>query len=67
MTALDIIVLFLIGAGAIFGFMRGFVQEALSLIAWLLIIAAIRLHLCFGSLDRKSHRHQIAAIGFGSG
>jgi membrane protein required for colicin V production len=43
MTALDIIVLFLIGAGAIFGFMRGFVQEALSLIAWVLIIAAIRL------------------------
>jgi membrane protein required for colicin V production len=42
MTALDIIVLFLIGAGAIFGFMRGFVQEALSLIAWILIIAAIR-------------------------
>lgn len=43
MTALDIIVLFLIGAGAIFGFMRGFVQEALSLIAWILIIAMIRL------------------------
>ncbi|NJM51471.1 MAG: CvpA family protein [Sphingomonadales bacterium] len=43
MTALDIIVLFLLGAGAIFGFMRGFVQEALSLIAWVLIIAAIRL------------------------
>jgi membrane protein required for colicin V production len=42
MTALDIIVLFLIGAGAIFGFMRGFVQEALSMIAWLLIIVAIR-------------------------
>ena len=43
MTALDIIVLFLIGAGAIFGFMRGFVQEALSLISWTLIIAAIRI------------------------
>lgn len=43
MTALDIIVLFLIGAGAIFGFMRGFVQEAFSLIAWVLIIAAIRI------------------------
>jgi len=43
MTALDIIVLFLIGGGAIFGFMRGFVQEALSLIAWLLIIAAVRI------------------------
>jgi membrane protein required for colicin V production len=42
MTALDIIVFFLIGAGAIFGFMRGFVQEALSLIAWILIVAAIR-------------------------
>ncbi len=43
MTALDIIVLFLLGGGAIFGFMRGFVQEALSLIAWLMIIVAIRL------------------------
>ncbi len=43
MTALDIIVLFLIGAGAIFGFMRGFVQEALSLIAWILMILAVRL------------------------
>lgn len=43
MTALDIIVLFLLGGGAVFGFMRGFVQEALSLIAWLMIIVAIRL------------------------
>jgi membrane protein required for colicin V production len=43
MTALDIIVLFLLGSGAVFGFMRGFVQEALSLIAWLLIIAAVRI------------------------
>jgi membrane protein required for colicin V production len=42
MTALDIIVLFLLGSGAILGFMRGFVQEALSLIAWILIIAAVR-------------------------
>ena len=43
MTALDIVVLFLLGAGAILGFMRGFVQEALSLIAWILIIVAVRL------------------------
>lgn len=43
MTALDIIVLFLLGGGAVFGFMRGFVQEALSLIAWLMIIVAVRL------------------------
>ena len=43
MTALDIIVLFLLGVGAVFGFMRGFVQEALSLIAWIMIIAAVRI------------------------
>lgn len=43
MTALDIIVLFLLGSGAIFGFLRGFVQEALSLIAWIMIIAAVRI------------------------
>lgn len=43
MSALDIIVLFLLGSGAVFGFMRGFVQEALSLIAWLMIIAAVRI------------------------
>jgi membrane protein required for colicin V production len=43
MTALDIIVLFLLGAGAIFGFMRGFVQEALALIAWVLMIIAVRI------------------------
>lgn len=43
MTALDIIVLFLLGGGAVFGFMRGFVQEALSMIAWIMIIVAVRL------------------------
>ncbi len=43
MTALDIVVLFLLGAGAVFGFMRGFVQEALSLVSWVLVIAAVRL------------------------
>jgi membrane protein required for colicin V production len=43
MTAFDIIVLFLIGAGAIFGFMRGFMQEVLTLIAWVMVVLAIRL------------------------
>ncbi|HKR16385.1 CvpA family protein [Rhizorhapis sp.] len=43
MTALDIIVLLLIGGGATFGFIRGFVMETLSLIAWVLAIFAIRL------------------------
>ncbi len=42
MTAFDIIVLFLIGGAAVFGFMRGFVQESLSLASWVLIIVAIR-------------------------
>ncbi|MFN3618760.1 CvpA family protein [Sphingorhabdus sp.] len=43
MTALDIIVLFFLGSGAVFGFLRGFVQEALSMIAWVLIIVAVRM------------------------
>lgn len=43
MTALDIIVLLLIGGGAFFGFLRGFVMETLSLIAWVLAILAIRM------------------------
>lgn len=42
MTGFDIIVLLLVGVGAIAGFMRGFVQEVLSLAAWLLAVAAIR-------------------------
>lgn len=42
MTALDIIVLILVGGGAVFGFMKGFVSEALSLIAWVLAILAVK-------------------------
>ncbi len=42
MTAFDIIVLFLLGSGAIFGFMRGFTQEVLTLLAWVLVVAAIK-------------------------
>lgn len=42
MTAFDIIVLFLLGTGAIFGFMRGFTQEVLLLGVWVLVVAAIR-------------------------
>ncbi|KKW92888.1 MULTISPECIES: CvpA family protein [Sphingobium] len=43
MNAIDILVLLLIGGCAIFGLLRGFVQETLSLIAWVLAIFAIRL------------------------
>lgn len=42
MTAFDLIVLVLVGVGAIGGFMRGFVQEVLSLAAWVLAVLAIR-------------------------
>jgi len=42
MTGLDIIVLLVVAVAAIGGFMRGFVQEVLSLAAWILAIFAIR-------------------------
>ncbi len=42
MTGFDIIVLLIVGVAAIGGFMRGFVQETLSLLGWGLAIFAIR-------------------------
>ncbi|MCW3837576.1 CvpA family protein [Sphingomonas canadensis] len=42
-SALDMIVLLGVGAAAAFGFMRGFVTEALSLLAWVLIVIALKL------------------------
>ncbi|ANU07985.1 CvpA family protein [Paraurantiacibacter namhicola] len=42
MTGFDIIVLLIVGVAAIGGFMRGFVQEVLSLASWVLAIFAIR-------------------------
>ena len=42
MTAFDIIVLLIVGVAAVGGFMRGFVQETLSLLGWALAIFAIR-------------------------
>ena len=42
MTGFDLIVLLIVGVGAIAGFMRGFVQEVLSLMSWVLAIFAIR-------------------------
>lgn len=41
MTGLDILVLVIVGGGAIGGFMRGFVEEILSLAAWILALFAI--------------------------
>lgn len=42
MTALDIFVLLLMGGAGLLGFKRGFVTEALSLGAWILAIAAVK-------------------------
>lgn len=42
MTGFDIIVLVIVGVAAVGGFLRGFVQEILSLAAWFLAIFAIR-------------------------
>lgn len=42
LTALDIVVILLVGLGLVRGFMRGFVAEVLSLLAWFLAIMALR-------------------------
>jgi membrane protein required for colicin V production len=41
MTGFDIAVLLVVGFGAIFGFLHGFVQEVLALAAWLVSLIAI--------------------------
>ena len=41
MTGFDIAVLLLVGVGAITGFLRGFVQEMLALLAWIFALFAI--------------------------
>lgn len=43
LTALDIIVLLLVGGGIVFGFIKGFVGEVLSLLAWVAGIVALKL------------------------
>jgi membrane protein required for colicin V production len=43
LTALDIIVLLLVGGGLLLGFMRGFITEVLSLLAWVGAIVALKL------------------------
>ena len=45
MTALDMALLLLMGGMAVMGFLRGFVQEVLSLVAWGVAVIAVRLFL----------------------
>jgi membrane protein required for colicin V production len=42
MTGFDIIVLLIVAVASVGGFLRGFVQEVLSLLSWVLAIFAIR-------------------------
>ncbi len=42
-TALDIIVLLLVGGAAVLGFLRGFTTEVLSLMAWIVAVFAVKL------------------------
>lgn len=42
-TALDILVILAVGGSAVLGFMRGFVTEVLSLVAWVGIVIALKL------------------------
>jgi membrane protein required for colicin V production len=42
LTALDILVVLLVGGGLVLGWLRGFVAEILSLFAWFLAIIALR-------------------------
>jgi len=65
LTALDIIVVLLVGAGLVFGYLRGFVSEILSLFAWFLAIAALR-YLLVGPVGTVSGASVLAfAIVFG--
>lgn len=43
LTSLDIIVLLLMGGGALFGAWRGFVSEAIALFAWVAAVIALKL------------------------
>ncbi len=43
LTALDIMVVLIVGGAALMGFMRGFVTEVLSLMAWLFVVLALKI------------------------
>src|SRR5688572_2641384 len=42
LTALDVITLVLVGGGLVLGFLRGFIGEVLSLLAWVAAIVALK-------------------------
>lgn len=67
MTALDILVLVLVGGIGVRGFMKGFVAEAMSLVAWVAAIAAVRVFhapVTAALTDRVGTASGAAALGF---
>lgn len=61
MTGLDIFVLVLMGGAAVLGFLRGFVQEALSLVVWILVVIGVRM------LHTPIYERLISPVGSESG
>ena len=61
MTGLDIFVLILMGGAAVLGFLRGFVQEALSLFVWILVVVGVRM------LHTPIYERLISPVGSESG
>ena len=61
LTALDIITLLLVGGGIVRGFMRGFVGELLSLMAWVAGIIALK------TLYEPVSQGLVGLVGTGSG
>ena len=65
MTALDVFVLLLLFGGGAVGFVRGFVHEVISLLAWLVAIAMLKLfhtQLCTGLIDSFHWDNAAAAV-----
>jgi membrane protein required for colicin V production len=67
MSALDIFVILLLGGGALIGFVRGFVHEVLSLLAWVAAIAMLKLfhaQLSTGLVEFVGTRAGAAVLAF---
>ena len=68
MTALDVLILLLLAGGAVLGFVRGFVQEVFSLLAWVAGIVAVKMghgrvtDLLLTQMDRKTGAIALALV-----
>ena len=62
MTALDMALALLMGGMAVFGFMRGFVQEVLSLLAWGVAMTVVGAILCQLRFKEKTDLDLLYAV-----